>query len=115
MLTMSIIFFTLAIFLGLSMAAMHFKKVNIPLFLGFSHGFMATVGLVLLLIVVFGQVRAGLMAISAGVLTTAAVGGLSLISYPLRGRTLPTGLLFLHALLALMGYFLLLAVVLTPP
>jgi hypothetical protein len=115
MLTASIVFFTLAIIGGLSMAALHFMHRNIPLLLGLGHGALAATGLILLVLVVFGQSQPGMLAVAAGTFVVAALGGAGLLSFALRGRRLPTSLLFLHALLALLGYALLLSVALTPP
>jgi hypothetical protein len=69
----------------------------------------------LLVLVVFGQSQPGMLAVAAGTFVVAALGGAGLLSFALRGRRLPTSLLFLHALLALLGYALLLSVALTPP
>jgi hypothetical protein len=115
MLTASMVFFALAILGGLTMAVLHFLHKKIPLALGLGHGSLAVTGLVLLLLVVFKQGTAGMLAVAAGTFGVAALGGLGLISFALRGRRLPTPLLFLHALLALTGFFLLLSVALTPP
>lgn len=115
MLTASIVFFTLAALGGLGMALMHFTHRNIPLALGLGHGALAATGLALLVIVVFGQERFGMLAVAAGTFVVAALGGVGLITFALRGLRLPTSLLSLHALLALMGYALLLSVALTPP
>lgn len=115
MLTASMVFFSLAILGGLTMAVLHFRGREIPLVLGLGHGTLAVTGLVLLLLVVFRQATAGMLGVAAGVFGVAALGGLGLISFALRGRRLPTALLFLHASLALLGFLLLLSVALTPP
>jgi hypothetical protein len=115
MLTASMVFFALAIAGGLTMAVLHFRGQKIPLALGLGHGALAGTGLILLLLVVFRQASGGMLAVAAGIFGVAALGGLGLISFSLRGRRLPTGLLFLHALLALTGFLLLLSVGLTPP
>ncbi|HEY7744799.1 MAG TPA: hypothetical protein VIA07_00570 [Desulfuromonadales bacterium] len=111
----SMIFFALAILGGLTMAVLHFQRKKIPLALGLGHGSLAVTGLVLLLLVVFNQGTAGMLFVAAGTFGVAALGGLGLISFALRDLRLPTPLLFLHALLALLGFFLLLSVVLTQP
>jgi hypothetical protein len=115
MLMASMIFFALAILGGLTMAVLHFQRKKIPLALGLGHGSLAVTGLVLLLLVVFNQGTAGMLFVAAGTFGVAALGGLGLISFALRDLRLPTPLLFLHALLALLGFFLLLSVVLTQP
>jgi hypothetical protein len=115
MLTASMTFFALAILAGLTMATLHFQGKKIPLALGLGHGSLAATGLVLLLLVVFRQTTDGMLAVTAGVFVVTALGGLGLISYALRGRRLPTALLFLHASLALIGFLLLLSIALTPP
>lgn len=115
MLTASMILFALAILGGVTMATLHFLHKRIPLLLGFGHGALAATALALLLTVIFQQDRGGMLAVAAGLFAVAALGGLGLISFALRGRRLPTGLLLLHALLALYGYFLLLSTRLTPP
>jgi len=115
MLTTSIVFFGLAILVGLTMATMHLLGNRIPLAMGLGHGALAGTGLALLLLVVFGKATSGFLAWAAGIFCVTALGGLGLISYPLRDRMLPTPLLFLHASLALLGFMLLLSVGLTLP
>lgn len=115
MLTASIVFFGLAILVGLTMATIHLQGNKIPLAMGLGHGVLAGTGLVLLLFTVFGRTTPGMLAWTAGIFGVASLGGLGLISFPLRDRLLPTPFLFLHASLALLGFMLLLSVALTLP
>jgi len=51
----------------------------------------------------------GAPAIALGLLVIAALGGFGLLSFHLRGRALPSGLLVGHALLAVAGFVTLFA------
>jgi hypothetical protein len=51
----------------------------------------------------------GAPGIALGLLVVAALGGFALLSFHLRGRALPSGLVVGHALLAVAGFVTLLA------
>jgi peptidoglycan/LPS O-acetylase OafA/YrhL len=102
MLTASIILLMYAALSGLVMAVGIFKGAKrwAPLALG--HGVLAATALVLALL---ASLATGVAAIEYGVavLFLAALGGLVLLSYPLRGKPHPWVVVVLHALLAIGG------------
>ncbi len=102
MLTASIILFLYAVLSGLVMAIGIFRgaKPWVPLSLG--HGVLAATALVLALLV---AIETGVAAITYGVATLAlaALGGLFLLSFHLRGKPHPWVVVVLHALLAVGG------------
>lgn len=107
---LSILLFAIAAVAGLTMAVMHFKKAAPPRpVLAVLHGLFAASGLVVLLLAVIKVGVQGTPAAALGLLVVAALGGFALLSFHLRGRALPTGLLAGHALLAVAGFVTLLA------
>jgi hypothetical protein len=102
MLTASIVLFIYAALSGLVMAVGIFTGAKrwVPLALG--HGVLAATALVLALLVLTAT---GAAAIKYGVavLVLAALGGFFLLSYHLRGKPHPWGVVVLHALLAVGG------------
>ena len=107
---LSIVFFAIAALAGLTMAVMHFRKASPPLpVLAVLHGGFAASGLIVLLLALVKAGMHGAPAIALGLLVTAALGGFGLLSFHLRGRALPSGLVVGHALLAVAGFVTLLA------
>jgi glucose uptake protein GlcU len=107
---LSILLFAVAAVAGLTMAVMHFKKVSPPRpVFAVLHGLFAASGLVVLLLAVLKVGMQGAPAIALGLLVVAALGGFGLLSFHLRGRALPSGLVVGHALLAVAGFVTLLA------
>jgi len=107
---LSIVFFAIAALAGLTMAVMHFRKATPPLpLLAVLHGGFAASGLIVLLLAVVKVGLQGAPAIALGLLLAAALGGFGLLSFHLRGRALPSGLVVGHALLAVAGFATLLA------
>ncbi len=102
MLTASIILFMYAAISGVIMAVNIFRGARrwVPLALG--HGVLAATALVLALLV---SRATGIAAVKYGVtvLVLAALGGLLLLSYPLRDKRHPWVVVVLHALLAVGG------------
>lgn len=106
----SILPFAVAAVAGLTMAVMHFKKRLPPRpVLAVLHGFFAASGLVVLLLAVVKAGVQGAPTIALGLLVVAALGGFGLLSFHLRGRALPSGLVVGHALLAVAGFVTLVA------
>ena len=107
---LSIVLFAIAALAGLTMAVMHFRKAHAasPV-LAVLHGVFAASGLIVLLLAVIKIGMHGAPAIALGLLVTAALGGFGLLSFHLRGRALPSGLVVGHALLAVAGFVTLLA------
>src|SRR4051812_45933509 len=92
------------------MAVTHFRKATLPRpVLAVLHGGFAAGGLIVLLLAVVKAGMHGAPAIALGLLVVAALGGFALLSFHLRGRALPSGLVVGHALLAVAGFATLLA------
>lgn len=107
---LSILLFAIAAVAGLIMAIMHFRKAMPPLpVLAVLHGGFAASGLIVLLLALIKVGMHGAPAIALGLLLVAALGGFGLLSFHLRGRALPSGLVVGHALLAVAGFVTLLA------
>jgi hypothetical protein len=107
---LSILLFAIAAVAGLIMAVTHFRKAALPRpVLVVLHGVFAAAGLVVLLLALIKVGMHGAPAIALGLLVVAALGGFTLLSFHLRGRALPSGLVVGHALLAVAGFVTLLA------
>jgi len=107
---LSILLFAVAALAGLAMAVMHFRKVSPPrTTLSVLHGLFAASGLVVLLLALIKAGMQGAPGIALGLLVVAALGGFALLSFHMRGRALPSGLVVGHALLAVAGFVTLLA------
>jgi hypothetical protein len=108
----AIILFAIAALGGATMAFMHFKgRTPPPLALAALHGILAATGLIVLLLAVMKAGTGGTPGIALGLFVLAALGGFGLLSFHLRGRALPNGLVIGHGLLAVAGFAVLLAAV----
>ncbi|HKE93624.1 MAG TPA: hypothetical protein VKB34_04895 [Povalibacter sp.] len=108
----ALILFAIAALGGLTMAVMHFRgKTPPPLALAVLHGILAACGLVILLLAVMKIGMGGAPGIALGLFLVAALGGFTLLSFHLRGRALPNGLVIGHGLLAVAGFLVLLTAV----
>ena len=104
--------FAVAAVIGLTMAIGHFRGQTPPkLALPLLHGLFAASGLVVLLLAVIRIGQGGTPAIALCLFLVAALGGFTLLSFHLRGRPLPNGLVVGHAVLAVAGFLTLLAAV----
>ncbi len=110
MFRISILLFAIAALAGLTMAVMHFRKATPPLpVLAVLHGGFAASGLVVLLLALIRIGMHGAPALALGLLAAAALGGFALLSFHVRGRALPSGLVVGHAVLAVAGFATMLA------
>lgn len=105
----AIVLFALAAVAGLSMAIMHFKGQSPPrAVLAVFHGLFAASGLVVLIVAVLEAHASNAPVVALGLLVLAALGGFGLLSFHLRKRALPSGVVVGHALLAVTGFVVLL-------
>lgn len=105
-----IILFAVAAVIGLTMAVAAFQGKFPPVPSAVLHGLLAASALVLLLIAVLAQGAAGPAAWALGLFVIAALGGSTLaFGFHARKKPLPKGLVAGHALLAVIGFLLLLA------
>lgn len=100
MLLTSIILFALAALGGLTMAGMKFSAKAIPLPLAIGHGLLAVSGLVLLIWHIITVGGGSLLKAAVVIFILAALGGLTLFSFHLRGRSLPNPLILVHGAIA---------------
>jgi hypothetical protein len=105
-----IVIFAVAAVIGLTMALAAFKGNFPPVPSAVLHGVFAATGLVLLLVAVFAKGAAGAALWALGFFLVAALGGFGLaFGFHARKQALPKGFVAGHALLAVIGFLLLLA------
>lgn len=110
MLIIALILFAVAALAGVAMAVMHFRGQTPPRpMLAVLHGLFAASGLVVLLIAVLRLGMENLAGLAFGLLLLAALGGFGLLSFHLRDRPLPSGIVVGHALVAVIGFLVLAA------
>lgn len=108
MLTTAATLFALAALGGIAMVAMHLKGKTIPLGLAIVHGLVAAVALVLVIVVVVGGGAGDLVTYALILFVVAALGGFVLFASQLKGKRLSTPLIFVHAIVGVIGFVLLL-------
>jgi hypothetical protein len=113
MLKVSAALFAIAALGGLVMAYIRLvHKVNPPAWLAMLHGLLAASGLTLLAYAVFTATVPAFAQYALGLFVIAALGGLWLnLRYQWLNLPLPNGLMIVHALVAVVGFALLLIVV----
>jgi hypothetical protein len=105
MFMLAILLFALAALAGVTMAAMVFRGTPAPRpALAVLHGTCAAAGLLVLLWAVMRAGAGGPTAVALGLFVIAALGGFTLLSFHLRGRALPRGLVAGHGLLAVVAF-----------
>lgn len=114
----SAILFALAALGGLTLAVMHFRsggRERPPTALAVGHGLIAAVALVLLIIGVLGAAGPSMLPVAAlAIFVVAALGGAYLfLGKHLRGQPLPSAVVVVHGLVAVAGFLVLLAFLLT--
>lgn len=113
MLNIAIVLFAVAAVIGAAMGVAHARGQTPPgVVSAVLHGLFAASGLVVLLLAVMTEGAGGAVAFSLAVFVLAALGGFVLLSYHLRGRALPSGLMAGHGLLAATAFVILLVAVL---
>lgn len=102
--------FAVAAVVGLTMAIAAFQGNFPPVPSAILHGVLAAAGLVLLIVAVFVKGAAGPALWALGFFLVAALGGFTLaLGFHARRKPLPKGLVAGHALIAVVGFLLLLA------
>ncbi len=112
MLTIAIVLFAISALGGITLATLHLRHKALPLALALAHGLLAAAGLVLLIIVVAGGASAKLLLVSLALFVIAALGGFALFSFHLRRQPLPTPVVFIHGLVAVAAFLILLVTIL---
>ena len=105
---LSLVLFAVAAVAGLTMAIMHFRGTSPPkTVLAVLHGLFAASGLVVLLLALINAGFGGKPGLAFGLLAAAALGGFVLLSSHVKQKSLPSGLVVGHALLAVAGFVVL--------
>src|SRR5215204_3425216 len=95
-------FFALAAILGMILLSYILKNKNTPKGVAFTHGFMAAMGIILLLIYSFMHRPRPLESLILFII--AATGGLMLIYRDITGKSLPKWFAITHGLIAILGF-----------
>jgi hypothetical protein len=106
--TVALILFAIAAIGGLTLATMHFRARIPNLKVALVHGLFAAAGLIVLLIAVIQNGGFGIYGTALVIFFIAALGGFTLISMHLRGKTLSTPLVVGHGLIAVTAFVILL-------
>lgn len=101
MLMTAIVFFILAALLGLYLLTFVLENKNTPKGIAFTHGPLAVIGLVILIIYAFSHHPAPIVSIVLFIL--AAMGGLILIYRDITGQSVPKWMAMGHGFIALLG------------
>lgn len=105
-----VLIFAIAAVIGLTMAIAAFQGKFPPVPSAVLHGVLAAVALVLLIIAVVVHAATGSAVWALGFFVVAALGGFTLaFAFHARRKSLPKGLVAGHAVLAVIGFLLLLA------
>jgi hypothetical protein len=106
----TILIFAVAAIVGLTMALAAFKGQFPPVASAVIHGVLAASGLILLLIAVVAHGATGAARWALGFFLLAALGGFTLaFGFHARRKNLPVNFVAGHAVLAVIGFLLLLA------
>ncbi len=108
MLTIAAVLFAVAALGGITLATVHLRHRGLPMALALGHGLLAAAGLVVLIVAVVGGSTERLVIASLGLFVVAALGGFALFSFHLRRQPLPTPVVFIHGLVAVVAFVLLL-------
>jgi hypothetical protein len=101
MLFIAIGFFSLAALLGMLLLSYVLSHSKPPKVLAFTHGSLAIMGIILLIIYAFFYYPSPTVSMVLFIL--AALGGLTLLYRDIRGKTLPNWLAILHGIIAIVG------------
>ena len=112
MLTYALLIFAIAAMGGLVLAASVLRGRLAPWALSVAHALLGATGLALLIFVVLQGAAPGRVTAALGLLVVAALGGFYLASIHWRGKVAPKAIVFIHAGVALAGFFTLLSAVL---
>ena len=110
MLMVAIIFFTLAALLGLYLLSFILQNKETPKGVAFTHGPLAVIGLIILII--YSILSKSSPVISIILFVLAALGGIMLIYRDLTGKSIPKWMAIGHGLTAIAGFIFLIIFIL---
>lgn len=105
MLITAILFFALAALLGLYLLTFILQNKNTPKGVAFTHGPLAAIGLIILIIYALFNKPAPIVSIIIFIM--AALGGIMLIYNDITGKTVPKWMAIGHGLTAIVGFLFL--------
>lgn len=108
MLAIAALLFAVAALGGITLSTLHLRHKGLPMALALGHGLLAAAGLVVLIVAVVGGSTGNLLIASLALFVVAALGGFALFSFHLRRQPLPTPVVFIHGLVAVVAFVLLL-------
>lgn len=108
MLLYAVLLFALAAVGGLYLASRHWQGSTPPIAVALIHGLLAVLGLIIVIKLVMGGGSVGNLPIALGLFVVAAIGGLVLFGLHLKGKPLPKALIGVHALVAVIGFVIVL-------
>ena len=108
MFTSAAVLFAVAALGGITLATLHLRQKELPMALAIGHGLLAAAGLAVLIVAVVGGSAGNLLIASLALFVIAALGGFALFSFHLRRLRLPTPVVLIHGLVAVIGFVLLL-------
>jgi hypothetical protein len=108
MLIIAVVLFAVAALGGVTLATLHFRQKGLPIALALAHGLFAAAGLVVVIVAVIGGSVGNLLMGSLALFVIAALGGFALFSFQLRRLRLPTPVVLIHGLVAVVAFVLLL-------
>lgn len=107
MLIIAILLFTLAALLGIYLLSFILQNKNTPKGVAFTHGPLAALGLIILIVYAIMYKPAPYVSIIIFIL--AALGGIMLIYRDITGKTLPKWMAVGHGLVAIVGFIFLIS------
>lgn len=107
MLTIAAVLFAVAAVGGITLATLHLRHKGLPMPLALGHGLLAAAGLVVLIVAVVGGSAGGMVKVPLALFVIVALVGFALFSFYLRRQPLPTPVVFIHGLVAIIAFLLL--------
>ena len=107
MLIIAVVLFAIAALGGITLATLHLRHKGLPMALALGHGLLAAAGLAVLIVAVVGGSTGSVVKVSLALFVIAALGGFALFSFHLRRQSLPTPVVFIHGLVAIIAFLLL--------
>jgi hypothetical protein len=110
-LPIALILFLAAALVGVALFVRNQRHESLPVSLAAGHGALAVAGVVLLSLAVLGGAE-GPASVALIIFAITALGGIFLVSFHVRGRSLPTRVILVHAAAGVAGAIALLMAVL---
>jgi hypothetical protein len=107
MLRIAVFVFAVAALGGLVLAIRHFKGQDRPWPLAILHGLLGAAGLIMLLVPVISGGVPAMAKTALALFLAAALGGFVLFSFHVRNKPLPSGVVIIHAGVAVVAFLLL--------